>query len=188
MLQQAQFGPTGCRGCSGFGEHALAATQSNSSQAKHVRLTGSSPCSLYGRFAACFAGGVITGFHSEARNEHFDIGLDSHLERSSATPHVEALRANPELSDRCAECRRCAKHGECAGRQHGTVSARVRANSTFEDYKHLQLTGRESRANTTPLYECSCDTRLAQHGENSTCGRVASSSAACGPPHIWRAV
>jgi len=144
MLQQAQPGRVGCRGCSGSGEHARAATQSNLSQAKHGRLTGSSPCSLCGRFAACSAGAVITGFRCVGWNEDFYIGLDSHLERSSATPHVEALRANSELSDRRAECRRCAEHRKCAGRQHGTVSVRVRANSPFEDYKHLQLTRRES--------------------------------------------
>src|SRR5579871_3750970 len=130
----------------------------------------------------------MIGFHFEARNEPSDIGLDSHVERSFAAPDVEALRASAEVSDRCAECRRGAEHRKCAGRQHGTVSARVRANSPFEDYKHLQLTGRESQANTAPLYECSCDSRLAEHGENSKCGWFASPSAACGPPHIWRTV
>ena len=64
MLQQVQPGPIGCRGCSGSGEHALAATQSNLSQARRTRLTGSSLCSRCGRFAACFAGGVTTGFHT----------------------------------------------------------------------------------------------------------------------------
>jgi hypothetical protein len=140
MLQQAQSGRIGCHECYGSGEHVLAATQSNSSRARRTRLTGSSLCSRCGRFAACFAGGVITGFHSGARNEHLDIGLDSQLERSSATPHVEALVANSELSDRCAECRRCAEHRECTGRQHRTFSSRVRANRPFEDDQHLQRT------------------------------------------------
>jgi|SRR5579862_532591 len=102
MLQQAQFGPTGCRGCSGSGEHALAVTQSISSQAKHVLLTGSSPCSLCGRFAVCFAGGVITGFHSEARNEHISecIHTSNDLLRRLMSKHS---RANSQLSDRCAD-------------------------------------------------------------------------------------
>jgi len=110
MLQQAQYGLTGCRGYCGSGEHVRAAIQSNLSQANHIRLTGFSPCSHFGRFAACFAGDVTTGFHSEARNEHSHFRLDSHVKRCSATPYVEILIPNSELSDRCSECRRGAEH------------------------------------------------------------------------------
>jgi hypothetical protein len=144
MLLRAQSGQIGCPECYGSGEFALAATQSILSQGSHIRLTDSSPCSLCGRFVACFAGGVITGFHSEARNEHFDIRLDSHLKRSSETPHVETLRAHSELSDCCAERGRGAEHRECPSRQHWTVSSRLRADRAFEDDQHLQPAGRES--------------------------------------------
>jgi hypothetical protein len=40
-------------------------------------------CLLSAQSVACFAGGVITGFPCEAQNENSDIGLDSHIERSS---------------------------------------------------------------------------------------------------------
>ena len=141
MLQQAQSGRIGCRVCCGSGEHALAVTQSNSSQASHIGSTGSSPCSRFGQFAACFAGGVITGFHCEARNEHFDFRLDSYLKRPSPPPNVETLRANSELSDRGAECRRGAAHRKRAGYQHGTLPAQVWADKPFEDYQRLYPAG-----------------------------------------------
>ena len=141
MLQQAQSGRIGCRECYGSGELALAAIRSNSSRASHIRLTGFSQCSLCVQFAACFAGGVITGFHSVVRNEHSDIALGSHVERSSASPYVEALRTDSELSDCCAECRRGAEHRKCTICQHRTVSSRVRTNRPSKDDYHLQLAG-----------------------------------------------
>jgi hypothetical protein len=186
VLPQALSGRIGCPECCGSGVLALAATQPNSSRARCIRSTGSSQCSRSGRFAACSAGGVITGFHSEPRNEHPEIGLDSHVKRSSAMPHVKALRASSELSDRCSECRRCAECRECASGQHWTIFARVRADRTVWDSKRLQPTGGESPASKAPIHECSRNAGLDKHGESAKGGWFPSSSATRGSPCVWR--
>ena len=69
---------------------ALAATRINSSPVSCARLMGSWPCLLFGRFAACSAGGVTTGSPCAVQPENSDIGLASHIERLLATRLVQA--------------------------------------------------------------------------------------------------
>jgi hypothetical protein len=107
----------------GPGAFAPAATRINSNPVSCVRLMGSSPCLLFGRCVACSAGVAITGFPCTVPHEHSDIGLDSHLERSSATPHGKARLGLSEASNPVAKRRGCAGHRECLGRQHGLVES-----------------------------------------------------------------
>jgi len=77
-------------------------------------------------------------------HEHSDIGLDSHIERSLATPYVKARLGNSELSNHFAKRRGRAEHRECTGNLHGIILGRVRADKPLEENQHLQSPWGES--------------------------------------------
>src|ERR1700733_12321241 len=72
---------------------APAATRINSSPVSCVRLMGSWPCLLFGRFAACSAGDATTGSPCTAQHEHSDSRLRSHIERPLARTVQASLLA-----------------------------------------------------------------------------------------------
>ena len=141
-------------------------------------------CSLFGRFAVCFAGDVTTGSRCEARNEHSDIRLDSHIERLASSPHREVRSGTPGLSRHCAECRGCSESRKRAGFEYAAVLGGVWQHNPFADRQRLQSPRRKPRADTHPLHECSSDSGLETNGQKSQRNRIAGSSATHGAPHV----
>ena len=145
-------------------------------------------CLLFGLSAACSAGGATIGFPCEVQNEHSDIGMDSHIERSFATPYGQARLGSFGVSGYYAERRWRAERRECTGRQHGTAPCRVLGRQgVLRTISIYRLRG-ESREQMRLLYMNAAAIRVWEDGESAQDNWRANSAASHSSPRTRRSL